>query len=395
MSKPDGQVWTNSYTDDADFKETLTSTATAAVVASPYGEVIWSATMTVEEFVVGGLTFLGYSKVRNVGSLDPNPFSYGGANITVKAIFYTFSNDLEVGFANWSSLGSADLNLYLGGTDFLIQDPSSDSDGRYIFPGNRGLSWIDGQMVEVRLAVNREPTVTITGTAEVGQTLTAVIDEPDGLPAGDQITYQWIRVDGGTETDIPGATSATYTLVDDDDEKSIKVAVSYTDNANFAESLTSRATAIGTVTLVSNIGQSNTGASNFIARDIAQAFTTGPNSTGYTLESVGIDFFYDAVTPPTHTVSIWTESSGSPGSSLGSLTNPASFVTGVNDYTTTGIRLSADTTYFIVMDSISGSGDFESYSTTSDAEDSGAAAGWSIDDDSLFRLSPNPPKDGV
>ena len=221
----------------------------------------------------------------------------------------------------------------------------------------------------------------------MGQTLTAVIDEPDGLPAGDQITYQWIRVDGGTETDIPGATSATYTLVDDDDEKTIKVAVSYTDNANFPESLTSRATAIGAVALVSNIGQVVFSVGTLADYDYAQAFTTGPNSTGYTLASVKIDFYYDdsSGAVPTHTVSIWTESSGSPGSSLGTLTAPASMVDGVNEYTTTGIRLSADATYFIVVDSSSDGGEFDPNFTTSDAEDSGAAAGWSIGDGSLYR----------
>ena len=78
----------------------------------------------------------------------------------------------------------------------------------------------------------------------MGQTLTATIDEPDGLPSSDQITYQWIRVDGNTESDISGETGSTYTLVDADGGKTIKVEASYTDNANFAESLTSDATAV-------------------------------------------------------------------------------------------------------------------------------------------------------
>ena len=49
-------------------------------------------------------------------------------------------------------------------------------------------------------------TPTITGTAQVGQTLTAVtsaIMDADGL-SNVSYTYQWIRVDGGTETDIGG-----------------------------------------------------------------------------------------------------------------------------------------------------------------------------------------------
>ena len=85
---------------------------------------------------------------------------------------------------------------------------------------------------------------TISGTAQVGQTLTAAtsgIMDSDGL-ATPGYTYQWIRVDGGTEADISGATSSTYTLVVADQGKTIKVKVSFTDDASNAETLTSAAT---------------------------------------------------------------------------------------------------------------------------------------------------------
>ena len=82
----------------------------------------------------------------------------------------------------------------------------------------------------------------ITGTARVGETLavdTSAILDPDGLP--NTFTYQWIRVDGGTETDIASATDSTYTLVEDDRGKTVKVRVSFTDNGSTAESRTSGA----------------------------------------------------------------------------------------------------------------------------------------------------------
>ena len=134
--------------------------------------------------------------------------------------------------------------------------------------------------MRVWLTVNQEPTLTISGTALVGQTLTAVIDEPDGLPADDQITYQWIRDDGTTETDISGATDSTYTLVDDDEDKTIKVEVSYTDNANFAESLTSAATA--TVTTGPSVASVSVGS---ITRNSATVTVTinNPDSTSQTV----------------------------------------------------------------------------------------------------------------
>ena len=93
----------------------------------------------------------------------------------------------------------------------------------------------------------------ISGTAQVGQMLTATtsgITDPDGNTkaengdAGYAYTYQWILVDGNTETDISGETSSTYTPVTADVGKTIKVRVSFTDDLNNAEGpLTSDATA--------------------------------------------------------------------------------------------------------------------------------------------------------
>ena len=88
-------------------------------------------------------------------------------------------------------------------------------------------------------------TATITGTARVDETLTAVttgIMDADGL-ASVSYTYQWIRVDSGTDADISGATSSTYTLVAADLGTTIKVKVSFTDDASNTETRTSAATA--------------------------------------------------------------------------------------------------------------------------------------------------------
>ena len=86
---------------------------------------------------------------------------------------------------------------------------------------------------------------TISGTAQVGKTLTADvsgIDDVDGL-ANASFSYQWVRNDGGTETAIENATNSTYTLTDSDEGKTIKVRVSFTDDTGNPESLTSVATA--------------------------------------------------------------------------------------------------------------------------------------------------------
>ena len=55
------------------------------------------------------------------------------------------------------------------------------------------------------------------------------IADADGLPLESTFTWQWVQVDGMTETDIAGATSQTYTLAAADVGKKIKVKASFTD----------------------------------------------------------------------------------------------------------------------------------------------------------------------
>ena len=80
---------------------------------------------------------------------------------------------------------------------------------------------------------------TISGAPQVGETLTAdtsAIDDADGVGA---FGYQWIRVDGGTDTDITDATANSYTLTSDDVGNKIRVRVSFTDGEGNAEQVTS------------------------------------------------------------------------------------------------------------------------------------------------------------
>ena len=87
---------------------------------------------------------------------------------------------------------------------------------------------------------------TISGPARVGETLTVdtsgVADE-NGLE-NVAFSYQWVSSNGSADTDIQEATTATYTLVADDIGKTIKVRVSFTDDAGNEETLTSAPTAV-------------------------------------------------------------------------------------------------------------------------------------------------------
>ena len=99
--------------------------------------------------------------------------------------------------------------------------------------------------VIVTRASNNRPATdapTISGTAQVGQALTA---ETSGIADEDGLTnvsysYQWLT---SRDTKIDGATNSTYTLQASDNGKVIKVRVSFADDAGNEEALTSAATA--------------------------------------------------------------------------------------------------------------------------------------------------------
>ena len=135
---------------------------------------------------------------------------------------------------------------------------------------------------------------------------------------------------------------------------------------------------------VSNVGQTRSGSLGLDTHEGAQAFTTGDNSDGYTVTSVGLDLSLGADHTINFTVGIWTNSNSNlPGSSLGTLTQPASLTLGVNEFTTSGITLAANTTYWVVVDS-NGGGSAQWEGTAADSEDS-TASGWSIANESYDR----------
>ena len=200
---------------------------------------------------------------------------------------------------------------------------------------------------------------TISGTAGVGETLTAStsgIMDSDGL-TGVSYSYQWIRVDAdGTSNpdDIAGATSSTYTLTADDAGHKLKVRVSFTDDAGNAEELTSAAHpttgVVSWATLVSNEGQGGTRGDVDAGRTNAQSFTTGSNAAGYTLSEVGVDLG-SVPTDAMMAVKLTGSSGDLPGPLVATFTSPASLTADAfNTFTApSGIRLAPATTYWVVI----------------------------------------------
>ncbi len=145
--------------------------------------------------------------------------------------------------------------------------------------------------------------------------------------------------------------------------------------------------------LVSNIGQTAKRSGQivgFMGIAVAQQFTTG--STGSTLTSIEFTSVGEvsASDRPTLRVELWSSASnGTPDSKLASLTVPSTVGRGnVSFAALPNISLAANTSYFAVMYGTSASAITIGVATTeSDAEDSGAASGWSIANNGYRRIS--------
>ena len=143
--------------------------------------------------------------------------------------------------------------------------------------------------------------------------------------------------------------------------------------------------------LVSNTGQ--TGTSNLrLTFDRAQAFTTGPNGSGYVLNSIDLVFLElsDAAAFTKITATIRSDDNGEPGAVLATLTNPSSQTFSSETALTFtapsgGIDLEPSTTYWFMLE-LTGTIPYANAlrGAQSDDEDAGGAPGWSIADMSHF-----------
>ena len=214
-----------SFDDDANNLETLTSAATAAVAAHPNSPPTGLPTIsgTVQ---VGETLTASTSDIADQDGVNNATFSY-----------------------QWIA-GAADIDKATGSTYALVPvDVGKAIKVKVSFTddANNAETLTSAATAAVAATPNRTATglPTISGTAQVGKTLTAdtsgIADE-DGLD-NVSYSYQWIRSDGSNDTDIEGGESSTYILVPADQGKTIKVKVSFTDDANNAETLTSAATA--------------------------------------------------------------------------------------------------------------------------------------------------------
>ena len=223
------------FTDDVGHDETLTSTSTAAIAAEDPQSQEPPAKPT-------GLTATVSHDSVSLTWDDPGDESITGYQILRRDRALHARGEFLV---HEDDTGNANTTFTDNDVEHSVQ---------YVYrikaKNNAGLSelskWVRANMPAPTPAQNSPATgrPMISGTAQVGETLTAStsgIADSDGL-SNAAFSYQWIANDGSTDWYIQDATGGTYALVDADEGKTIKVKVSFTDDAGNEETLTSSET---------------------------------------------------------------------------------------------------------------------------------------------------------
>ena len=217
-----------SFTDDAGNEETLTSVATDTVEARPNSP------------ATGAPTIAGTAQVGETLTADTSGIADQDGLTNVAYSYQWLADDADIAGATDSSYTPTDgdegaiIKLRVSFTDDAGNEETMTS------AATEPVGFAVQQQI-VNTPATGQPT--ISGMAQMGETLTADtsgISDVDGLSSV-SYSYQWLADDAA----ITGATATTYTLTDSEQGKTVKVRVSFTDDAGNDESLTSAAT--GTV----------------------------------------------------------------------------------------------------------------------------------------------------
>jgi len=136
--------------------------------------------------------------------------------------------------------------------------------------------------------------------------------------------------------------------------------------------------AFGQVT-VSNLNNSVFGAfAVSIGSYQAASFTT--DSSSYTLDSVTIKIYSVTDASGNFQLSLYSDATGEPGTSMEILSGSANPAVGDNTYTSASVSLSSNTQYWVVAMVTSGTGDYNWADTQDLTQTNSSGASWSLDE---------------
>ena len=219
---------------------------------------VWTAVLTVGPIIVGPRTVAyGYHSSYG-GQLSDTSFVFDSRTTTVNYIQATealelrfsldveFDPDTDQEFIDVEGLPTLQsLRLHYCDTALDVSAGSPLTDGTVWAVGS-GWSAFNTIVVTLSAPANSPAAghPSIEGAPQFRSTMTAGpgnITDANGL-ANTVYSYQWVREDGGEETEISNAVGATYTTVSEDIGKSIKVTASFVDDNGYRESRTSNPT---------------------------------------------------------------------------------------------------------------------------------------------------------
>ena len=219
--------------------------------------------------------------------------------------------------------------------------------------------------------VDEAGAVTLSGTAQVGEVLTASVSDPDGSVSGE--VWQWSKAStmSGTFTDISGAMSASYTVLAADEGEFLKAAATYVDGFGSGRSASATSAVVaaavvapsvpvfglgaGTVQ-VDSLAETREGFTEFGGSAFAQSFATGGSeSDSFVVRGVRVPL--TVVSGASVGVSVWTSdsqfSTGVPDAMVGGLGLVGSLDgdrSTVEEFVSaSGVVLAGDTTYWLVF----------------------------------------------
>ena len=228
---------------------------------------------------------------KAVTAPDPYNSNYGELAVKNKIVYYAEA-DFGAGYANQPVSGT--LTVDNTAYQYSFNGVKTDANGKlhlYTFGGEVVLtangSTFKGTIgaTNSKLTRQQQPlsgSISISGTAQCGETLTVNTESVTPADAKNSLTYIWYRCtssDGTEATQISDAAGSTYTLTTEDIDKYIKVEVTSTEYSGTLSATTSQVQANP-----ATVSTAPAAKDNLVYTGSAQALVTAGNVTGGTMQ---------------------------------------------------------------------------------------------------------------